>query len=137
MDLDIELNDKDNDRDNYDNALHAFGEPLDNNKDTSHIDEQYTETSLTDSRYLWDSPATLEFEIHLLKIEKSSKAGIAQLKFSNGDDWVHLTSKRTGEFLATSTLRQRLSGINTMKSILGIDEIPMLDRSFNAARELQ
>ena len=51
--------------------------------------------------------------------------------------WQSLTNKRTGEFLATKTLREKFGGLNTMKSVLSLDEIPSaLERSVNAATKL-
>ena len=51
--------------------------------------------------------------------------------------WQPLTNKRTGEFLAAKTLREKFGGLNIMKSVLSLDETPSaLERSFKAATKL-
>ena len=53
-------------------------------------------------------------------------------------DWQSLTNKRTGEFLAPKTLREKFGGLNIMKSVLSVDETPSgLERSFKAATKLR
>ena len=48
-----------------------------------------------------------------------------------------LTNKRTSEFLASKTLREKFGGLNIMKSVLSLDETPSaLDRSVKAAIKL-
>ena len=48
-----------------------------------------------------------------------------------------LSYRRTGEFLAAKTLREKFGGLN-MKSVLTLDEIPSaLERSFKAATKLR
>ena len=48
-----------------------------------------------------------------------------------------LTNKRTSEFLAAKTLRETFGGLNTMKSVLSLDEtLSALDRSVKAAIKL-
>ena len=71
-------------------------------------------------------------------IKKNSKAGNTDLLFLDGNKhWQSLTNKRTGEFLAVKTLREKFGGINIMKSVLSLDKTPStLDRSFKAATKL-
>ena len=59
------------------------------------------------------------------------------LKFFNGQDWVNLTNQRNGRFLTEKTLKDKFGGLNTMKSILSVDEIPQLDQRKEAALKLQ
>ena len=66
----------------------------------------------------------------LFKVEKY-KSGAIKLSFYNGEDWVSLTNKRTGKFLAKITIRNKFGGIERMKRILSIDD----DVSF--AKKLQ
>ena len=48
--------------------------------------------------------------------------------------WQSLTNKRTGEFLAAKTLREKIGGLNIMKNVLSLDEIPSaLERSVKTA----
>ena len=56
-------------------------------------------------------------------------------EFYNGNDrWVPL-SKQTGEFLSVKTLRDRFSGLNTMKNFVGLDKTtPSLERPVKAAK---
>ena len=50
------------------------------------------------------------------------------------EHWKSLTNKRTGEFLAAGTIRDRFGGLNIIKKVLGLDETPpALERSFKAA----
>ena len=47
-------------------------------------------------------------------------------------------NKKTGEYLAPKTLRDRFGGVNTMKNFLGVDKTPpALERSFKAATKLK
>ena len=49
-----------------------------------------------------------------------------------------LTNKRTGEVLATKTLREKFGGLNIMKSVLSLDKTPSaLERSLKAATKLR
>ena len=59
------------------------------------------------------------------------------LKFFNGKDWINLTNQWNGEFLAEKSLKQKFGGLNAIKAILGVDEIPELDKTFKAAVKLQ
>ena len=59
--------------------------------------------------------------------------------FLDGNNhWQSLTNKRTREFLAAKTLRERFGGLNIMKSVLSLDEtLSALERSFKAATKLR
>ena len=71
-------------------------------------------------------------------IRKNLKTGNIELHFFDGDKhWQPLTNKQTGELLAPKTLREKFGGLNTMKSVLSLDETsPALERSFKAATKL-
>ena len=59
------------------------------------------------------------------------------LYLDGNNHWQSLTNKRTGEFLAAKTLREKFGGLNIMKSVLSLDETPSaLERSFKAATKL-
>ena len=50
-------------------------------------------------------------------IKKNSKTANIELLFFDGNNqWQSLTNKRTGEFLAPKTLREKFSDLNTMKN---------------------
>ena len=70
---------------------------------------------------------------------KNLKTGNIELLFLDGKKhWQSLTNKRTGEFLAPKTLREKFGGLNTMKSVLSLDETPSaLEGSFKAATKLR
>ena len=61
-------------------------------------------------------------DINLFKVEKS-KSGAVEFSFYDGEDWVSLTNKRTGEFLAKTTIRNKFGGENRMKRILSIYDV--------------
>ena len=70
------------------------------------------------------------------RLTTDPKKGITIFQFYNGDRWVPLT-KRTGQFFAPKTLRDRFGGVSTMKKILGLNKMPpALERSFKAATKL-
>ena len=71
-------------------------------------------------------------------IKKVLKTFNTDLLFLDGNKhWQSLTNKRTGEFLASKTLREKFGGLNIMKSVLSLDETPStLERSFKAATKL-
>ena len=47
-------------------------------------------------------------------------------------------AKQTGDFFAAKTLREKFGGLNTMKSVLILDEkLPALERSFKAKTKLK
>ena len=59
------------------------------------------------------------------------------LLLDGNSHWQFLTNKRTGEFLAARTLRERFGRLYIMKSVLSLDETPSaLERSFKAATKL-
>ena len=72
-------------------------------------------------------------------IKKNSKTGNIELLFCNGNNpWQSFTNKRTGEFLAPKTLREKFGGLNIMKSVLSLDKTPSaLERSISAASKLK
>ena len=75
-------------------------------------------------------------DLDQFKLTTSPKKGVTVFEFYNGDWWVLLT-KQTGKFFASKTLRDKLGGLNTMKTFLGIDETPpALEKSFKAAIKL-
>ena len=78
-------------------------------------------------------------DIDRFMIKKNSKTGNTDLLFLDGNKhWQPLTNKRTGEFLAAKTLREKFGGLNIMKSVLSLDETPSaLERSFKAATRLK
>ena len=63
--------------------------------------------------------------------------GNNDLSFLDGNKhWQSLTNKRTGDFLAEKTLREKIRGLNIRKSILSLDKTPSkLERSFKAETE--
>ena len=70
-------------------------------------------------------------------IRKNIKTGNIELLLDDDKHWQSLTNKRTGEFLAP-TLREKFGGLNTMKSVLSLDEMPpALERSSKAATKLK
>ena len=71
-------------------------------------------------------------------IKKNSKTGNTDLLFLDGNNhWQSLTNKRTGEFLAAKTLREKFGGLNIMKSVLSLDEtLSAVERSVKAATKL-
>ena len=74
-------------------------------------------------------------DIDRFMIKKNSKTGNTDLLFLDGNKhWQPLTNKRTGEFLAAKTLREKFGGLNVMKSVLSLDETSCaLERSFKVA----
>ena len=62
-------------------------------------------------RYLDVDPGNIDLvNPDLFKVEKS-KSGAVELRFFNGESWVSLTNKRTGKFLAKSTLQNKFGGL--------------------------
>ena len=61
------------------------------------------------------------------------------MPFLDGDKHCQsFTNKRTGQFLAAKTFREKIGGSNVMKSVLSLDEAPSaLGRSFTAATKLR
>ena len=72
-------------------------------------------------------------------IKKNSKTGNIELPFlDDNNQWQSLTNKCTGEFLAPKTLRETFGGLNIMKSVLSLDEMPnALEKSLKAAEKLK
>ena len=76
-------------------------------------------------------------ELDRFRLNRNEKTGNPELKFWNGRDWVSLTNKYTGKFLAESSLIRRMGGPNVMKNMLGLDTDPLQsERSKTAARKL-
>ena len=78
-------------------------------------------------------------DLDQFRVRKNLKTSNIELFFLDGDKhWQSLTNKRTGEFLAPKTLREKFGGLNTMKSVLSLDETPpALERSFKTAIKLK
>ena len=54
------------------------------------------------------------------------------------NQWQSFNNKRTGEFLAPKTLREKFGGLNIMKSVLSLEQTPSaLKRSISAATKLK
>ena len=54
------------------------------------------------------------------------------------NQWKSLNNKLTGEFLAPKTLGEKFGGLNIMKSVLSLDQIPSaLERLISAATKLE
>ena len=72
-------------------------------------------------------------------IKKNSKTGNIEFLFLDADkNWQSLNNKRTGEFLAVKTLREKCGGLNIMKSVLSLDEKPSaLERLIKATSNLK
>ena len=62
-------------------------------------------------------------DLNRFRVTKDLKKGVTIFELHNGDRWAPLT-KETGDFLASKTLRDRFSGVITMKNFLGIDRTP-------------
>ena len=76
-------------------------------------------------------------ELDRFRLSRNEKTGKIELEFRKGLDWVSLTNKYTGEFLAKSSLEQRMGGVYAMKHMLGLDRDPLQsERSKTAARKL-
>ena len=85
-------------------------------------------------KYLDVDPGNIDLvDTSLFKVEKS-KSGSNELKFFDGENWVSLTNKRNGNFLAKSTLRNKFGGIERMKRILSIEGD---DLNISFAKKLQ
>ena len=71
-------------------------------------------------------------------IRKNLKTGNIELLFFNSNNqWQSLTNKRTVEFLAPKTLREKFGSLNAMKIFLGVDTPPVLERFIKAATKLK
>ena len=72
------------------------------------------------------------------KMKTNSKTGITDLLWYNGENWVSLTNKWTGEFLAVSTLKTKFEGLTLMKKFFNLEQTPpSIDRSIKAANLLK
>ena len=78
-------------------------------------------------------------DLERFMIKKNSKTGNTELLFLDGNKhWQSLNNKRTGEFLAPKTLREKFGGLNILKSVLNLDQTPSaLEKSISAATKLQ
>ena len=72
-------------------------------------------------------------------IKKNSKAGSIELLFLDGNQHLQsLTNKRAGDFLASKTLREKFGELNTMKSVLSLNQAPpSLEILISAASKLK
>ena len=76
-------------------------------------------------------------ELDRFQLNLNEKTRNSELKFFNGQDWILLTNKHTGGFLAEGSLIRKMGGANAMKNMLGLDTTPsQSDRSKTAARKL-
>ena len=56
---------------------------------------------------------------------KIPKTGSIELLFLDANNqWQSLNNERTGEFLAPKTLKEKLGGLNIVKSVLSLDQTP-------------
>ena len=56
----------------------------------------------------------------------------------SNNQWQSLNNKRTGDFLAPKTLREKFGGLNIMKSVLSLDQTSSaLKRSISAATKFK
>ena len=71
--------------------------------------------------------------------KKNLKTSNTDLLFLDGNNHCQsFTNKRTDEFLAPKTLREKFGGLNIMKSVLSLDETgSVLERSLKAATKLK
>ena len=78
-------------------------------------------------------------DLERFMIKKNSKTGNIELLFLDGNKhWQSLNNKRTGEFLAPKTLREKFGGLNILKSVSNLDQTPSaLEKSISAATKLQ
>ena len=72
-------------------------------------------------------------------LKKNPKTGNIELLFlDENNQWQSLTNKRTGEFLAAKTLREKFGGLNIIKSVLSLDKTPpSLEILISAASKLK
>ena len=72
-------------------------------------------------------------------LKKNPKTGNIELLFlDENNQWQSLTNKRTGEFLAAKTLREKFGGLNIIKSVLSLEKTPpSLERLISAASKLK
>ena len=72
-------------------------------------------------------------------LKKNPKTGNIELLLPDeNNQGQSLTNKRTGEFLAAKTLREKFGGLNIIKSVLSLDKTPpSLERLISAASKLK
>ena len=76
-------------------------------------------------------------DLYRFRLTKDLKKGVTIFEFYNGDRWVPLT-KQAVDFFVAKTLKDRFDGLNTMKSVLSLDETQSaLERSVKAATKLK
>ena len=77
-------------------------------------------------------------DLERFMIKKNSKTGNIELLFLDGNKhWQCLYNKRTGEFLAPKTLKEKFGGLNITKSALSLDQTPSaLERSITVMLRL-
>ena len=90
-------------------------------------------------RYLGVTGDPALADLDRFNIKNNSKTGNFEFLFLDADKhWQSLTNKRTGEFLAGKTLREKFGGLNIMKGVLSLDKTPSaLERSIKAANKLK
>ena len=70
-------------------------------------------------------------DLDLSRLERNTKTSILRLEFSKDEDrkeWVNLTDKRTGKFLAPNSLQQKFGGLEAMKAILSVKKVPEFEK---------
>ena len=120
------VEDKDRDHDDYNTPNTSrvdetsFTEP-DPTKATSTLQlRQNVKREKITAMNLTGDPGLADMDQFMIK---KKKTGNTDLLFLDGDKhWQSLTNKRTGEFLAAKTLREKFGGLNVMKSVLSLDE---------------
>ena len=78
-------------------------------------------------------------ELDRFRLNRNEKTGNPELKFyiKQTNEWVSLTNKYTGKFLAESSLIRKMGGPNVMPNMLGLDTDPLQsERSKTATRKL-
>ena len=72
-------------------------------------------------------------------IKKNTKTGNIELLFiEHNNQWQSLTNNGTSEFLAPKTFRKKFGGVNTMKSVLSLDQtLPSIERLISATTRIK
>ena len=73
-------------------------------------------------------------ELDRFRLSRNEKTGKIELEFRKGLDWVSLTNKLDGKFLAKSSLERKMGGVYAMKNMLGLDTDPL--QSERSSRQL-
>ena len=81
-------------------------------------------------------------DLDRFKLERNTKTGVSMLqfkkiKFNGKEEWMDLNDKRTGKFLTENSLKNKFGGLDAMKAILSVNEIPELDKTTAAAVKLR